>query len=239
MSKLSSGMLVNPQALRISSATAGAAVGTYAEDETGAGFRYTQNGGAVMIVGNLMQSAPETTTHQGMAPGAAAVGDKEIELKLGATAAIENEYAGGQLIVAANAGEGDRYTIIGHNSVASSGTMVAKLSEPVVRAITVDSNIDIHRNPYRYPVIAPTAETGATVGVALHAIGASEFGWLQTKGPASVQAAEAAVVGLTLVHSTVTAGAAGQAAEESLMEIGYALSGIAASEFGSVYMNID
>jgi hypothetical protein len=191
----------------------------------------------------LYQSSAEITAHQNLVTSAAAVGDKSITVTLGANAVSADEYKDGYVVVTANAAEGQVYTIAGHPAAASQGSLVLTLDEPVVVAITANSTTDLVRNPNRHVVVAATTETGPSVGVALHAIGASEYGWLQTHGPGPVRAKEALVVGLSAVRSTVTAGAVSPVtniqADNELNDVGYAITGIADSEFGLFYWRID
>ncbi len=241
--RLGGSLITNPAEVRTSSATQQAPLGAYIESIDGRGFRYVQNGATVMVFGNVYQSSAESTNHQNLVPAAAAAGDTEIAVTLGATAAGLDEYAGGLAIVTANSGEGECYTIVGHAVVASSGTLTATLASPIKRAIKTSSTIDLVRNPYKSVVVAPTTVTGAVVGVALHDIGASEYGWVQTHGPTAVRAGVALVVGLTVVRSTGTAGAVepatGETGDVAANKLGYVLTGVATSEFGAVYLTID
>lgn len=244
MSQLSSGMLINPQELHTSNATAEATLGDMAHTADGRIYRYVQNGATAMVPGRLFQAAAETTAHQNLAPAAAAIGDVSIDIKLGAVAALENEYAGGYMITTAGNNEGRIYLISGHAAVAASGTIVLKLAEPVFgTAIDANTNIDLVRNAYKGVIVAPTTETSGATGVALFAVAASEFGWVQTHGPAAVAAESAIAIGLKAIRSTDEAGAVspitGINSDVEVQTIGVALSGIADSDFGAVYLTID
>ena len=242
-SRLSGGLQTNPAELRTSSSTQQAPLGAYIESTNGMGFRYVLNGATAMAPGNLYQGPAETTTHQALVPAAAAVGDTSIAITLGASAANEDEYKGGLVVVATNAAEGEYYEIVGHSAVASSGTLTATLATPIKRAITTASTIDLVRNPYRGVVVAATTPTAGAVGFALHDIAASEYGWVQTHGPGVVRAGVALVVGLSLARSTGTAGAlspaSGESGDVASNMVAYALTGITASEFGAAYLLID
>lgn len=240
---INSGMLVNPQELRKSSTTQEGRLGTIAESNDGRKFRYVQNGATTMVSGRMMQAAPETTAHQNLAPAAAAIGDVSIDIKLGATAINANEYAEGWMVVTANAGEAEVYAISGHAAVDASGTIVLKLSDPIEVALTADSTVDLVRNPYKFTVITPTTRTSGVVGVALHAIGASEFGWVGTGGAQPVFAGGTLVVGTALVASTAVAGeviaATNVGQDDETPKIGIALTGVTDSEFGVMLLNIN
>lgn len=243
MSQLGSAMLLNPGELQTSTSGGEATLGAYAETADGRGFRYVKNGATAMVVGRLQQSSAEVTDHQNMSPAAAAVGASEISIKLGATALLLNEYAGGLMIVTANAGEGHQYLISGHSAVDASGTVVLKLADDVRIAIDANSTVDMIRNPYSATILSPTAETSAAVGWAVHEIAGTEYGWLQTHGPVSAVTQAVVGVGLQVVRSTAEAGAVSVptslATDNSLQHIGYALTGIADSNFGNIYATID
>ena len=243
MAKLGTILQVVPAEVFTSSSTQETNLGAYAETPDGRGFRYVQNGDVAMVPGNVYQSSAESTDHQGRTPHPAVIGDTSVPVGLGATAALVDEYKDGFLIVTANGSEGRMYGILGHLATAASATLTATLSEPIKAAITANSTVDLVRNPYRNVVVAPTTETGVTVGVALHGIVASEYGWMQTHGPCAVLAETAVGVGLKVLRSTSTAGAVGLGsgitADAELTPVGYALTGIAASEFGALYLTID
>ena len=243
MAKLGTILQTVPAEIFTSSSTQQAVLGAYAETPDGRGFRYVQNGDVAMVPGNVYQSSAEATNHQALVIHPAVIGDTSVLVALGATAALVDEYKDGFVIVTANGSEGRKYGIIGHSAAAASATLTATLSEPIKATITANSTVDLVRNPYRSVVVAPTTETGAVAGVALHNITASEYGWLQTHGPAATLAETAVGVGLRVMRSTSTAGSVGLGsgitADAELQTIGYALTGIAASEFGAVYLQID
>lgn len=241
MAKLGTILQVVPADIFTSSSVQQAPLGAYAETPDGRGFRYVQNGATTMVPGNIYQSAAEITNHQNRPADALAVGDTSIKLDLGATAVEADEYAGGFLCVSANAGEGQMYGIAGHTAVATSSSLTVTLSEPVQVATTTASKYDLVKNPYRHVVVNPATATGAPVGVALHGVTASEYGWVQTHGPCNTRAKGALTVGLNLIVSSAQAGAVGT--DESDVKrvpiVGHCLTGVADSEFGVTYLTID
>ena len=239
MTQISSGMLITPQELFLSSPNQEARLGTIAETSDGRRFRYVQNGATEMIVGNLQQAAVEITDHQNLVPAAAAVGDTTIDVKLSSTGSGPNEYAEGWLVVTTNAGEGHQYAISGHALVASGGTITLQLADAIEVALTVDSKVDLSRNSFKATVINPTTATSTPIGVALHNIGASEFGYLQTTGPVAIRAKGALVVGSGCIASTgVAGGMSTQIGAVLQPALAYALTGIADSEYGMAWLSI-
>ena len=239
MAKLGTILQTVPSEIRTSSSTQETVLGAHAETPDGRGFRYVLNGATALIPGTLVQSAAETTAHQALTPTAAAVGDTSLTVTLGGTAAEVDEYKDGFAITSPGP-VGEMYGIAGHPYAAASAAVVLTLSEPIKTAIPAGTLIDLVRNPYRQVVINPTTPTGSPVGVALHAIAASQFGWLQTHGPVAVLAIGALVVG-THVTGTDTAGAVASntAFTTATPIVGVALTGVATSEYGAVYLTLD
>ena len=244
MAKLSSGPATNPQDVLTVSTVQETDLGAKVESSDGRIFRYARVGTTVLVPATLIQAPAEVTNHQGRTPAAAAIGDTQVSVGLGATAADIDQYAGGYLVVTNinGAGGGYAYGVRSHAAVASSGTITVFLTEAVASAITASSTIDFVANPYNRVVINPvTTPTSAPIGVALGNPGASSYCWIQTHGPAIVQSEAAITVGASAAVGTTFAGTVRNAVgSESLTPIvGYALTGIAASEKGIIYLTID
>lgn len=225
-------------------ATPSCALGTRGYTSDGRIFRYARAGEA-LTAGLVLQAPGEHTNHQNLTPSAAAVGATSVTLTLGATAATENLYAEGYLVVTATAGNGIYYRIKGHPAAALSGSLTLQLSDPVKVAITASSKIDLVKNPYSKVVAYPyTGFTSAPIGVACLAMTSGYYGWIQTGGPGMVKAdADANVtVGRKLVTSNATTGCVencADGAESALPYIGDALTGIASGENGMAMLRID
>jgi hypothetical protein len=108
-------------------------------------------------------------------------------MTLGATLADANQYAEGLLQVAVTPGMGYQYMISGHPAAALSASLTVALdqSDPIQVALTTASRLHLIANRYNGVIQMPvTTATGVCVGVAVSAIAISNYGWLQTKGPA-------------------------------------------------------
>ena len=106
---------------------------------------------------------------------------------------------------------GVQYPISGHQAVLSSGVITAQLpaDSKVQIALTSSSRVSLQRSPYAGVIQAPaTTLTGAVVGVAVYAVTAAQYGWIQTRGPAGVLITGTPAVGAAVVSPSGTAGAA-------------------------------
>jgi hypothetical protein len=185
-------------------------LGARFETSDGRVFRYCQAGAADLVVGNVIQAAAQVTAHQQLTPVAASAGAVQIVAALGAAAAAANLYAEGWAIIDTTPGLGYAYPISGHAAVLSSGNITLNLdpASQVQVALTTSSRVSLLANPYRNVIQAPvTTLTGAVVGVCVYPIVATQFGWLQTHGPAAVLIAGTPGVGVAVVSPGSAAGA--------------------------------
>lgn len=184
--------------------------------QNGKGFRLVKAGGSALVVGNTLQSSAVNTDFDGLAVAvAAAVGVSQVTLTLGSTAVTANQFDGGDFVVStsstASANIGEQYTIVGHG-VAASGSCVFYLDRPLRTALTTaTTTVALRRSPFS-GVIQSTggAATGTPAGVAIYAIPAAAYGWVQTKGTAAVLSDNSTfAIGSAVGPSVATAGAAG------------------------------
>jgi len=162
-------------------------LGERAETADGRVFRYAKAGGSALVAGNMLPAPAQITNHQQLTPSAAALGATTISVTLGATAATENQYAGGYAIIDTTPGNGYAYLISSHAAVLSAGVMTLTLAEPLKVALTTSSRVSLQANPYNGVIQSPvTTLTGAVVGCAVVPAAASEFCWIQTRGVAPV-----------------------------------------------------
>lgn len=179
-----------------------------------------------------MQSAAATTinraqllTRQVVAPNHAnvaqttsgaslAAGATVVNIDVGATAVVLNEYAEGYLCINDNTGEGFLYKI--RENAANAGSLPGQviLYDPIVVAGSVTSDVTLLRSEYFNPIA--TATLGYAVGVACTNVVAHAtlrtFFWVQTWGIASVLSGVAVTLGASAIPSGATAGAATVAA---------------------------
>ena len=145
-----------------------------------------------------------------LTPSAASIGATTITVTLGATAAVADEYTDGFAFIDTTPGLGYAYQITSHPAANASATLVVTLkrSDAVVVALTTSSRVTLGPNPYRGVIQAPvTTLTNVVVGVAVYVISDTEFGWIQTGGPAPVLITGTPAVSVPVASPSGTAGA--------------------------------
>lgn len=168
--------------------------------------------GATLVSGNLIQSTPQLTTHQNLTPSAAtAVGDTQLTLTLGATAAYANQYSGGYMCVSTGPGNGFAYLIKSHPAAALSATVLVTLSDSIKVVTSTASRMDLIQNSYLGVIQNPTTATGAPIGVAVNPIasatdGTINYGWIQSYGVCSGLVRTTTAIGAAYMPSVTTAG---------------------------------
>lgn len=237
MSALGSAPLIQPQDLFVSSTISQATLGQYAETPDGRGYRYAKAGGVNLVAGNLQQASAEDTSNlQNLAVAAAAIGATQVVTTSTVTLSA-NQAAGGLLTVTTSTGAGYTYRISGH-AAASAAVVTFNLEDPLIVALTTSSKIDVIPSPYAGVIVNPSSASSAPVGVAVTTTGSATFGWIQTHGPVACLADGALSVGKAVYASAATAGAV-CATSGSASVIGYAVTGAATTEFGTIFLTID
>ncbi len=188
-------------------------------------FRYAENAAVLLVAGDVIQSSAPVANHVLQTPVAAAVGARSVDVVLGATAAVVDQYKDGYMNVPIGTGFGHVYTIKAHPPVASAGTFSVPLFEEVVVAIPATANsISLIANQYKGVIQSPvTTLTGPLVGVAPFALPASEFGWLQTVGPCPVTTKGTVVIGQNATLLVTQAGSIGAGAADTSVIVGRVL----------------
>ena len=236
MSALTSDTLINPQDLfDITVTTAGTNLGGLATTGDGRYFRYAQAGATALVPGKLQQSSAEVTANENLTAVAAAVGAKTL-VSTSTVTVTANQYQGGWAIISATPGQGYQYQI-GSHAAFTSAAPTFTLTDPIQVALTSASTFSLVPNPYNGVIVNPTTATGTIVGVAIAATPIGFYGWLQTKGIASVLAQGTIVVGSQVAASSTTAGAV-VATSGVLASVGYAVEGITATNYGPICLNI-
>jgi len=196
------------QALYVSSSTRNHNFGERMVTSDGRVFRYARAGAVDLVAGNMIQAPAQVANHLALTPTAAAIGDTSITVTLGATAATAGQYAGGWAIISTTPGNGYAYPILGNPAASSSGSLTVTLAQPLLVALTTSSRVDLQANPYNGVIQTPiTTLTGAVVGNAPYIIAATEYGWIQTRGPAACLVKGTPGVGLAVVCPGTAAGA--------------------------------
>lgn len=211
--------------------------------EDGRKFRFAL-GGALLVVGNVIQTADVLTTSEDLTCAAGSVGDRIITFTHSATPAV-NFFAEGSAVISITPGGGHLYKVASHATiVATSGQVVNLAPGHALRAaLTSTSRLDLRQHPYANVVQFPvTTATGAPVGVAVSAIASGGTGWLQTRGVCAVLTDATPLKGESIVVPSAAAGAAGpftdtEANSNAEIVIGQTLA--VAASWSTVLLTID
>lgn len=169
-------------------------------------FRHAVVGASNVSKGKLQQDAAPIGDHDNLSVDAAAVGSTLINVTPDATAGAANLYAEGYLSVNDVDGEGATYKIKSHPAITASVEFEVTLFDPIKVAFTANTQVTLVHNGYKN-VVEVAASTRRPAGVPLISLAAGDFGWLQTKGVASVLAGTTRTLGADQISSGATAGA--------------------------------
>jgi hypothetical protein len=224
-------------------------LGTQLVTQDGRKFRFVMNGGALLVVGNVINSAIGIATDEDLTPAAGAVGDRLITFTHGAATTIANYFSEGIAVISVTPGGGDTYKISQHDALrnATAGDVVnLDAGHALRRALTTTSRVDLCANPYAFVIQAPvTTITSPPVGVAVSAITATTgAGWVQTAGVCGVLTSGTVIIGNRVVNP---AGAAGAIAPETgvignvkiEVPVGTVLKVAATTAWSTIMLNID
>lgn len=154
-------------------------------------FSFALAGAAALVKGNLLQEAAEDTQFENMAIGTAGVvGDAFLQVTNGTTTVVPNQYKGGSIgfYTAGTVAIGDEYTIMDvTGTLTTGGALKVWLDRPLRYAVTTSAKVVMKPNLYAGVIQMPaTTPTGIAVGVAIYEIPLATYGWVQTRGAASV-----------------------------------------------------
>lgn len=224
------------------------ALGTGMELPDGRTFRYALAGGTALSPGKIVAAPVPVANHDmDLVTAVTAIGASAVTVTLGATAATADQYADGYLYTNDGTGEGQIYRVDGHLAIASGGTGAINLDEndKIVVALDGTTLSGLQTSPYSAVVVTPTTVTNRTVGVPATLIAADEYGWVQTKGLASVFVNGTVVLGEPVRVAGATAPGAVQAlnrdgTNENEQEVGVVMAPRAVTtHYGFIHLSID
>lgn len=186
--------------------------------QTGDGrvFRYCKVG-AVGFPAATVLTSPYTTNFVGLSvysDTSASIGTQiyEIKVQLGATAVNLNDLQDGEVDILTGNGKGTSYRINGNSSAAANGVTTIRLYSPLQAQILAGTKVNLAYNLW----FNLTTDTGAdqigsqtnkhVVGVTTVAIGANQYGWIQTNGRAMVTSDNRYWNGTTIVNGPIPQG---------------------------------
>jgi len=243
MAKLTGQTLITQQDTMTASTDKLHDLGQIGMTSDGRKFRYCKAGGAVLVTGDCYSSAAQNAQFEAMATATAtAIGGDKIYTTNGTTAVAANDFDEGYLMVASGTGIGQSSKIVSHTTGASGAAITYTIEDPLkVATVVGDSTITVVKNPYDDVVIQAATPVAQTAGVAQFAIPTTEYGWIQTGGPAAClfDASVCAVDTLGVAGSTTTEGAVRVAAAGSEI-IGNSMHVVPVStEVSPVFLTLD
>lgn len=195
-------------------------------------WRYAKAGAAIAISVPVQGAAPAHAEQSDdiVVGAASAIGAYTVTLT--STANLDtspndeaNAFAEGYLIVNDEAGEGQCYKIKSNEALAGTANSVFTLYDPLTVALTTSSEVGLVMNPYCDVISTAAVCTAMALGVAQIAVtGADYYFWLQSGGPAAVNAHAAIAVGDLVVAGTTAAKVDPAAAFTTEAPIGVAMS---------------
>jgi len=198
MSSLKPDILVTPADLFIQTSNTSGTVpyttqipelGVRAVTGDGREFRYASAGASALVLGTLQQAAAIQANYTDVTAVAVAAGATTATLTVSTgTAVAANQFAGGFYTTygtTANGG-GQILKISANTAVSASGTSISLILEDApATAITTSATVTIVPPSYAALIQVPTTVTGRVAGVAVNALAAGYYGWVQTKGIAN------------------------------------------------------
>lgn len=170
-------------------------------------FRHCEVGASNITRGKLQQDAAPIANHANLAIANPALGDTLITITPGATAGAANLYGEGYLCVNDVDGEGSTHKIKGHPAITASVVFDLTMYDPIrTTDWTANTQVTLVHNGFKN-VVEVAVATRRPAGVPVNNISSGDFGWLQTKGVASVLAGTTRTLGAWQISSGATAGA--------------------------------
>jgi len=226
-----------------SSSTQKHPLGTRAMTKDGRVFRYAVAGAVDTVAGSLYQQVVVATAHLANTPPAVAIGATSFVYTPGAATGAANLYAEGYLQVDTTPGNGYTYVVAGHEAIASSTAFTLYLKDPIQVALTTSSRVGLMPNAYKNVVVCPTAITARVAGFAPCIITATQYGWLQTRGPISALINGTPAVTSPVANSATTAGAVDvwttAAAAVTITPVGYMMQVGVSGKNNMIFATID
>lgn len=182
--------IFDQDARTVSSTQGAAALGQQAQTDDGRTFRYGFNGGVALAPGKMNDGANVVANHVNLVTAAAAaVGDTQVTVTLGGTAATLNQYAGGTLWCnVTSTGLGIGYLIRSNPAQTSTtGNLTLTLVDPIQVAITTTTKTSLAPALYSGIVVTPSAATAGAAPIGVFtgsSLPINNYGWFQTGGPA-------------------------------------------------------
>jgi len=184
-------------------------------------FRYAKAGEALSVGKMSFMAEAEANHINKSVASAAAIGDTEVTVTVGATEVTADQYKDGYLHVNHGTGEGHSYGIESNTACDSSGDTIVTLKNPIIVALVASgtSEVSLIKNPWSSVTQSTTEESGSA-GIPLRAITSAYYFWCQTGGPAICLGSDSSALGVMLSHDG-TEGAVAAASDYVKGYVGY------------------
>jgi hypothetical protein len=216
-------------------------LGTLGFANDGRVFKWAQ-AVATTVAGTVQQSTAPLANHLAATAPAVAIGATSFAFTPGNTAGAANLYAEGYLQVDTTPGNGYTYSVSGHAAITASTAFTLYLNEPIQIALTSASRLGLLHNPCKNVIICPTTQTATAVGVCTYIITATQYGWIQSNGAASVLINGTPTITAPVVPSGTTAGAVDlwttAAAAVTVQPIGHAMQVGVSTKNNMIYLQM-
>lgn len=219
-----------------------APLGTLVVSRDGNAYRYGLAGASNLTAGQLSQQAAVVANHQNIAVFVAGViGDRQIQVTLGATATTIDQYADGRVLTYDVSGTGQSLLVATNPVIALSTSGTIFLEDPLNQAILTTGKVNLSQSPYYNALIyAHTATTGTANGVAVTNLTAANYGFFQTKGLAAVLGNGSITKGSGVVPGQTTDGSVDIEATGTITQrVGWAYETGTSAKYNTTYLNID
>jgi len=185
-------------------------------------YRYGKLGGTAVTAGKCVTHAASIAHHFDLTPTAGvAAGETAISVETAGTDITLNQYAGGYMYINDAAGEGQMLRINSNpaHDHSADASIVITTYDDLATAITTSSRVTLIADPLSALIVQAATTTGATMGVTVVDMTASQYGWFAVSGPQAVLTSGTLVVGNHAVPLGA-AGAVGPAAGDVIQVIG-------------------
>lgn len=206
-------------------------------------FVYAKAGAVALAVGKLMQAVVPLAGHIDEVVNSPAAGSTTIAFTpntLTTDDLAANELADGYILINDDTGEGYLYRIKSHPAIlgATSGTLT--LYDPIELTLGDNATATVFRNRYRNVILHPSPPTALLAGVTVAAVAASEYCWLQQKGPCPVLTQGTLVIADLCVPSATVDGAVmpSAAIETDGPVVGHVFAVNADTEYSCIWLDI-
>jgi hypothetical protein len=238
-----------------------ALVGSRWNTDGGQTLTLVSNAAVALTQGVLVQNAAQVTAFEKMAitvPTAvpATAGTYQVYVTNGSTVMNQNQFAGGQLIVAAGTGIGQTLDIASHTAAAATtGKITVTLADPIQTTLDATSVVSFVSPVGANVVIMPTTPTGLAVGVTVYPMpaavantydgtagtlttaGTPVYGFVVSHGQVGCLIDNSVTnVGYPLGQKCATAGCLGIATLTTSPQIAIAMQTLTSAQVGAVFM---